>query len=122
MSISCACDVDYEMHEDSWAYRHKKEFQKLKTKRRQRCRSCRELIDVGDDCGILNRSRLARSDIEERIHGDEVEIASWYLCETCYGLMLSVEAAGGCVLITDGENLKDAIIEWREEYPNGCGP
>lgn len=121
MSISCDCDIDYDYYDyDSWFWRHKGDFSTLQTKRRRRCYSCQELIDVGAECGILNRYRAPRHDIEEDIYGDEVPMAPIHMCEECYGLVLSIQEAGGCVLLEDGENLKDAIREWKAEWPEGC--
>jgi len=54
------------------------------------------------------------------IRGDEVVLAPVYLCEECFGLMLAVEEAGGCVWIEKGEALKHAVAEWRQDYPEGC--
>jgi len=119
MTITCACDA---FGDGDWWYQHAREFSKLGTKQRRRCWSCNELIELGADCGELKRYRGPQSDIEESIYGDDVPIASAYLCETCYGLMLSVEEAGGCVMLDKGENLRDAIVEWRNEYPEGCAP
>lgn len=116
MSVSCECDV----YDSEWYYEHKGDFSPLATRRRQRCWSCRELISLGSDCGVCERYREPRSDIEESIYGDRVWLASAYLCEECYGLMLSVEEVGGCVQLQKGELLKDAVLEWRQEYPDGC--
>lgn len=118
MSFACACDVD---DSEGWYYyKDDCEFKPLNTKRRQRCVSCRDLIDVGADCGEFERYRPPQNDIEERIWGDEVKLASWYMCEDCYGCVLSVEEAGGCLYLSKGENVRDAVRAWRAEFPEGC--
>ena len=97
MNIGCACYFD---DPDGWWYEHKGDFSQLDTKRRQRCYCCRTLIDIGADCGKLHRERHAKDEIEDRIYqGDTVPLAAYYLCEECYGLMLSVEELGACVFI-----------------------
>lgn len=111
MSVSCHCDTDdYEY----W-YTHGDDFSVLGTTLRQRCVSCSTLIELGADCGVIKRWRDPRGDVEERIHGDEVPMANKYMCEECYGLLLSVEEAGGCVNLQPGEPLKEAVAEWRSE-------
>ena len=119
MSVTCACDYGYDG--GSWWYEHDREFTVLKTRKRRRCWSCNELIDIGAECGILSRFRAPLSDVEESIYIDIVPLAPAHLCEECYGLLLSVEEAGGCVLLEKGERLKDAVAEWRQDYPEGCG-
>lgn len=63
---------------------------------------------------------VLRGDVEERICGDVVSLAPAYLCEECFGLLLSVEAQGACVYLEKGVGLKDEVARWRAEYPDGC--
>lgn len=108
MSLSCGCpDGDYEY----W-FSPPCDFEKLKTSRRQRCYSCKQLIDVGDDVGVFGSWRSPRSDIEDRIHGDEVHMANKYMCEECAGLYFTFEDLGFC--ITLGGNMRDLIKDYQD--------
>ena len=111
MSVNCWCYTD----DAEYWFCHTGEFDVLETSRRKRCHACRVLIDIGADCGILSCTRAPLSDIDEAIHGDEIPMANKYLCEECYGLLLSVEEYGGCVMLEKGEPLKDAVREWAAD-------
>ncbi len=105
MSISCDCGYgDYE-----WYYNAPQDFSALETNRRQRCYSCRELIDLGSDVGKFSNWRNPRGDIEERIygHGGEVGLADTYMCETCTGLFWAITELGFCVSMERGERMAD---------------
>lgn len=105
MSISCDCGGgDYE-----WWYRPPTDYSKLDTKRRQRCFSCRELIELGTDVGHFTNWRLPRTEIEERIYGEDGEIcmADTYMCETCIGLFWSMTDLGFCISLDKGERMAD---------------
>lgn len=57
----------------------------------------------------FERYRSPLSDIEERIQGDEVSLADWYLCESCGEIFLNLNAIGYCYYLGDDirENLKE---------------
>lgn len=109
MSLSCSCDYD---DCDFW-YSPDNDFSKLKTKRSRRCCSCKSKIAVGAEVLRLSRYRSANSDIEERIYGDEVEMAAWYLCEKCGGLYMAVQDLGMCCDVT--ENIAKQIRDYMEQ-------
>ena len=105
MSISCDCGGgDYE-----WFYGPPRDYSILATTRRQRCYSCRELIDLGADVGKFDRWRYPRDEIEIRIHDEDGEIymADFYMCETCIGLFWSMTELGFCVSLEKGERMAD---------------
>jgi len=79
MGLSCSCDDDY----FDWYYKCPDDFEIMQGKRRSRCLSCRNLIDIGSVCVIFSCYRNATHDIEQKIYGDEVPIANRYLCEKC---------------------------------------
>jgi len=107
MSLSCGCDGDYD-----WYFIPPVDFEKLHTSRRKRCYSCGSLIDIGSDCGKFGSYRPPNSDIEERIHGDEVYIAPKYMCEECTGLYFTFEDLGFC--ITLGGNMHDLVQDYKD--------
>lgn len=110
MSLSCSCgDSD----DCSWYYETTNDFTKLQTKRSRKCCSCEEKIKPGDDCVKFSRYRPPATDIEERIHGDEVLLASWYMCESCGGVYLSVVELGMCFDL-DG-NIKEQVRDMNHD-------
>ncbi len=103
--LSCSCDSDG----DGWWYLPPNDFTTLNTARRRRCCSCHKLIDTGAVCVELDRQHSPRTDIEERIWGDEVQLASWWLCEWCGEMLFNFDALGFCYYAGDSmeENLKE---------------
>ena len=110
MGLSCSCsDWDGE----GWYYiQATEDFTKLSTSRGKRCCSCKELVSIGSDCLKFKRYRGPTSDIEERICGDEVQIAPWFMCEKCGEQYMNLEALGYCIYI--GDNMLDLLGEYRE--------
>ncbi|HCY85359.1 MAG TPA: hypothetical protein DHV36_09525 [Desulfobacteraceae bacterium] len=112
MGLSCSCDQEWD-GEGVAAY-SPTDFTKLETKRRRRCCSCNQLIDVGASCLEFRRVRLAQDEIEERIYGDdnEISLASKYMCEDCGEIFLNLEDLGYCVDYT--ECMSAALAEYWE--------
>jgi len=84
-----------------------KDYSILSTSKRKRCFSCRELIDIGSDVGEFGSWRHPYNDIEERIHGDEVRMADFYMCEECIGLFWSMTDLGFCISLEKGETMSE---------------
>lgn len=107
MSVACDCSGgDYD-----WYYIPPKDFQALETSRRKRCYSCRELIELGADCGAFDRVRSPISEVEERIYGEdgEIELAPVFMCEECVGLFWSITELGFCINLEKGERMRDLV-------------
>jgi len=51
--------------------------------RGKRCCSCGDMVCRGAKYIQVERWRECVSDIEQRIYGDEVPLASWVICESC---------------------------------------
>jgi len=90
--LSCLCDYD----SNGWYYYPPKDFVTFGLKRRKRCCSCGKLINIGDQCVEFDRYRGPITDIEERICGDEIELASWFMCEECGEIFLTLAELGYC--------------------------
>ena len=112
MTLSCSCDTIDQLKPGaaSWYYCGPKDFETLQTNRAKRCCSCKKKIAVGDICTSFSRWRDTRTDIEESIHGDEVYMAAWYMCEWCSEMYFNLEALGYC------HWLGDSIVETMQEY------
>lgn len=108
--LSCLCDYDG----DGWWYYKPDDYQMLTTGRRCRCCSCHALIDIGAQCVRFSRARHARSEIEENIHGDVIELAYWYMCEPCGDIYYSLSELGFC--ITLGDSMPELLEEYVETY------
>lgn len=111
MSLSCSCEWDG----DGWFYTPASDFEPLNRKRSRKCCSCGGKIAVGDDSVKFRRFRGPNSDIEERICGDEIEIATYFMCEECGGLYFSLVELGYCVQLSDGENMRDLVKQRGED-------
>lgn len=113
MTLSCSCDNDFDPSDYSWYWmEHSKVKHMPDLPRRKRCCSCGELINPGEDVFEFRRYRVARNQIEARIHGDEVPLSSSWTCEICSGLITSVEHLGMCYSLN--EPIKSQIAEYRE--------
>jgi len=104
--LSCSCDID----SCEWYYHPPDDFQTFLSNRRKRCCSCKSMIKIGSLCTEFVRIRSPYNDIEERILGDEVKMASWYMCEWCSEMYFNLEALGYC------HNLYDSMIETMRDY------
>jgi hypothetical protein len=115
MSLSCSCG---EWDGIGWSYYLPNWFTKLKTKRRKRCCSCKELINLGSNVLQFHRFRYFQDKVEERIYGYETEIpiANWYMCEECGEIFLNLLELNFCLHIED--NMKDNLKEYHDMYGN----
>lgn len=108
MTLSCECDYDGDV---AW-YWNGYDFGPLRTKRSRRCKSCRTVIQPGVVCLSIGRYRPPHSDIEERICGDEVPLADWWLCEPCGDIYASLVELGYCV--DPAESMAEQLGEYHE--------
>ena len=105
MSLSCRCNNDYE-----WYYYPPDDFTSFNHLRRKRCVSCNNLINYDAVCLQFDCYRDARDDYEESRFGDEVEMASKYMCSKCGEIFLNLTDIGYC------HNLGDNIKEDLDDY------
>ena len=117
MPLTCWCDTfgDYD-----WYYNTPDDYDTLRTKRRVRCSSCRDLIDIGAVIALFSCYRPPCSEIEDRIWGDdgEVPIADKRLCEKCADLFFSFDDLGFRCVAPD-EHMSSLAKEYAEIYgPN----
>jgi hypothetical protein len=104
MSVSCGlCDYD----DCEWWYIADRDYSVLQTKRRKRCASCHDLIDIGSTVLKMENEREPRTEVEQRIYNDNhVPLADSYFCETCADLYFSIVEAGYCVTMEKGVSLQ----------------
>jgi len=111
MGLSCTC-YDWDDEPGSWAYYSPTDFSIFSKSKRKRCCSCKELINKGAECLEFGRVRRPYNNIEERISGDEIGIASWFMCEKCGEPFLNLTSAGYCIPL--GENMYELLKEYHE--------
>jgi hypothetical protein len=120
MSLSCSCEGEYwpeEYGETAWWLPDENDVTTLQTKRRKRCKSCNELINIGEECTEIHRERMPYNEIEARITGagDDVliPVASWYLCERCGDIYSNLSSLGYCMDLAS-DNMEDLLIEYHK--------
>ena len=99
MSISCSCD--YGDSDFAWYWEKADVKKPLSTKRSRKCCCCKTKIKVGDDAQELYRHRGPANDVEEDIYGDEVPLASWYMCDDCADLSDALDKRNVCYDINE---------------------
>ena len=104
--LSCSCDVGV----CDWYYNPPDDFKPFDKSRRKRCCSCKKLIDMGTPSLEFDRYREPYNDIEERIFGDEVYLAPWYMCEWCGEMFFNLEVLGYCHFL--GDSMKECMEEY----------
>ena len=115
MPLYCECPSDD--HEYFYEEPTEKPFE---GKRGKRCKSCKTMVKPGELALIFPVWRQARTDIEDRIHGDEVPLTDRVLCETCGDLWSALEEKGFC--LTLGDNMHELVAEYARVYgPKGDG-
>lgn len=92
MTLLCSCDFDISDY-DYWQ-EGDSGFQPFVSKRRKRCCSCNSLIEINASSVEFYYFRSPRDEIEERIHGDQVSLASDHMCEECAGLYYALSELG----------------------------
>lgn len=88
------------------------EVKPLNTIRSRKCTSCEQRIKPKQTVLAIWRHRSPRNDIEERIHGDEVPLATYYYCEKCAALHEFITAMNRCYSL--GDNLEKELEEAGE--------
>ena len=112
MTLSCGCDYDADGAE--WYYDSNGVFRALDTKRARRCRACKTPLKPGTTVLQIARWRGPRDWIEESIHGEEVPLAPWHLCERCGDIYASLTELGFCVDLT--ESMDAQLAEYHRDY------
>jgi hypothetical protein len=124
--LSCSCDTDYDPEPGEIFYtpRQDMDFETLATKRRQRCKSCKRLINIGETVLRHDRARYPRNDIESRIVlgmwledafccNYMIPIADHYHCERCGEIYLNLTSLGFDCLMPD-EDMEAALKEYHK--------
>jgi len=103
--LTCSCDYN----DSGWYYYTPNDFTVFTQKRRKRCCSCGKFLNFGNQSIEFGRYRQPISDIEERICGDEIKMASWFMCEGCGEIFLNLADLGYCHHLgcDVGEDLKE---------------
>ena len=114
MGLTCECG---DWDGDGWYYHGPYEGY-YNPWRGKRCCSCGSMVRTGDTCVNFPRYRGPVSEIEERIYGEEVPLASWVMCETCGDLFWSLDALGFCISI-GADSMRELTRQYAEIYGPG---
>ncbi|MBU2839457.1 hypothetical protein HF670_07750 [Acidithiobacillus thiooxidans] len=79
MTISCAIECDGA----AWWWSANMRLLPYDKNRGKRCCSCGDMVRRGAKYIQVERWRDNANEVEERIYGDEVPLASWVVCESC---------------------------------------
>lgn len=123
MGLSCECDGDYEP--GTIVCYAPSDYQPMHARRRQRCLSCKELIDVGATAAKIPTYKVPEYDIEVQIYGEcgEIPRADRWYCERCADLFFSLDELGFCV--NPHDDMRQLVKDYAEFYgpakevPNG---
>lgn len=118
MSISCGCG---DVEDAAWYYYPHGSNVVLNSGRSRRCKSCSAKLMDGDRARRYTRFRQPRSDIEERIYGDEVPLAPYHHCPECAAIYDALSNADVCVEL--GSDLREDLEEFNALYaplPDFC--
>ena len=55
---------------------------------------------------------MPKHEIEERIHGDEVQMPDHFMCEECAGLHFSLDDLGYCYTV--GDDVRELVREYAQ--------
>ena len=116
MGISCHCGESENL---GWYFDVHDHPEVLSTRRSRRCVSCRTHLRVGDSVYRITRFRSPKSWVEERIYGDEVDLALWFFCPSCFAIWSALDRLNVCVDLGQ-DNLRDCLNEFNALYaPKG---
>lgn len=104
--LSCSCDYE----DDNWYYYHPSNFTIFRWKRRKRCCSCNKLICTNSICVEFNRYRQSKCVIEEKIHGGEISLASYFMCEKCGEIYFNLSELNYCIYL--GDDMRQLLSEY----------
>ena len=110
--ISCGCDFDA-WEADAWWYTPT-HVSPLGTQRSRKCCGCGHRISVGKMAAKFPRYRPANSDIEERINGDEVAIAPYWMCHDCFSIFLALERVNVCLSLTS--DMRSDLEDFHSDF------
>ena len=102
MPLTCSCSGDYD-----WFYESPEFYSIFDYKRRKRCCSCGDLIDIGSYAG-----RFESYEFDEA--GDEKYLAPNWMCETCTDIFFTLEDLGYCIVLKS-DNMKDLLAEYHDQ-------
>ena len=128
MTLTCSCDWYPDWYPGDWLYDWKKpesvDFEPLQTRRRVRCCSCRDMIDIEALCIRHRRHRYPWDEIESQIKcgcdlddvfcdHPPISMANHYQCERCGEIWLNLQSLGFKCL-SPNENMADALAAYHD--------
>lgn len=114
MNLSCSCSFDKDdLVPGELYYYYPSDFTTLKARRRKRCVSCKTLIEINSIVIEFENFRHPTDEIEMRCKGDEIRMASTFMCEKCGEIFLNLTALEFCVDI-HSSSMAECLSEYHE--------
>lgn len=125
MGLYCGCDYnDWEPEPGVWFYwfsNQELDFEKFDMKRRKRCVSCGQLINIGSQVIKYHRYRYPYNDIEANILGCDpelneeppIKVADHFHCENCGEIYLNLTSVG-YECLAPNESMTDSLKKYHE--------
>ncbi len=99
MPLSCDCSSDFDVY-----FIASQEYSIYSFKRRRRCKSCSDLININSLCLEIRRFTT----IDEY---DDKYLGMVYYCEKCADIYFNLQALGYCTYLND--NMKYLLKEYQ---------
>jgi len=131
MPLTCSCDWDYEFEPGEWQFDsfwlENIDFEPFEGKKRKRCCSCGDLIDVGSPCIKHGRTRYPYTDAEARIscgyfdledamcNEPSIRMSDLVQCEKCGEIWLNLQSVG-FECLAPNECMPSMLIEYQMDY------
>ena len=112
--MSLECSNAYEGEDFAWWWVWGCVLKPLETKRSRKCCSCGCVVRQDELTCKVSRHRDSNSEIEDRIYGDNVPMAPWYVCEKCFDLGESLYELRFSFSLGDRQSIKDQIADYRK--------
>ncbi len=111
MNCTIGNQFDYEGEPGQWYWIGPSDFSIYNKKRRKKCFSCNDMIELNSYVAEFQRGRSPYSDIEAAICGDEILMAPIYFCEKCADIYFNLEDLGYNVSLM---NMNEALEEYQD--------
>ncbi|MDD2748656.1 hypothetical protein [Acidithiobacillus thiooxidans] len=111
MTISCAIECDGA----AWWWNANMRLLPYDKKKGKRCCSCGDMVQHGAKYIQVERWRDCANEVEERIYGDEVPLASWVVCESCAPIFVKLHEMNVDVDLGNS-NFHDLLGEFESIY------
>lgn len=114
--MSCICEnIDDYPDVFDWLYTYTEQPVPMpKTVRARRCYSCRKKLEPEEPVMAIYRWRSPRTEVEEKIHGNEVPLAIKYMCSHCRDIFMKILEKDSSINIRLPCRMDDVFREYQK--------